>query len=63
MDIAKGDVLVMKKNHPFGTNRMLVLRSGMDFRLRCEGCGREFMSPRSKIERNIKSILRESSEP
>ncbi len=63
MDIAKGDVLVMKKNHPCGTNRMLVLRSGMDFRLRCEGCGREFMSPRSKIERNIKSILRESSEP
>ncbi len=63
MDIAKGDVLVMKKNHPCGANRMLVLRSGMDFRLRCEGCGREFMSPRSKIERNIKSILRESSEP
>ena len=63
MDIAKGDVLVMKKNHPCGTNRMLVLRSGMDFRLRCEGCGREFMSPRSKIARNIKSILRESSEP
>ncbi|WP_418620411.1 DUF951 domain-containing protein, partial [Ruminococcus sp.] len=43
MDIVKGDILVMKKSHPCGSNRMIVLRSGMDFKLRCEGCGREFM--------------------
>lgn len=35
---------------------MLVLRSGMDFKLRCESCGHEFMVPRSKIEKNIKSV-------
>lgn len=36
MDIVKGDILVMKKSHPCGSNRMIVLRSGMDFKLRCE---------------------------
>ena len=51
MNINVGDVLEMKKNHPCGCNRFLVLRSGMDFKLRCEGCGREFMVPRSKIEK------------
>ena len=57
MDIQKGDVLVMKKAHPCGSSRMIVLRSGMDFRLRCEGCGREFMIPRLKAERRVKSVV------
>lgn len=60
MDIEKNDILNMKKKHPCGSSRMLVLRSGMDFKLRCEGCGREFMIPRSKAEKNIKSVIRET---
>ena len=60
MDIEKQDVLVMKKKHPCGSNRMIVLRSGMDFKLRCEGCGREFMIPRSKAEKNVKNVIREA---
>jgi len=60
MDIVKGDILVMKKSHPCGSNRMIVLRSGMDFKLRCEGCGREFMIVRSKAEKNVKTIIREA---
>ena len=59
MDIEKNDVLVMKKKHPCGANRMLVLRSGMDFKLRCEGCSREFI-PRSKAEKNVKSVIKEA---
>ena len=58
MDISKGDVLVMKKKHPCGSNRMLVLRSGMDFKLRCEGCGREFMILRGKAEKNVRQIIK-----
>ncbi|SDB15093.1 hypothetical protein SAMN02910317_00748 [Ruminococcaceae bacterium FB2012] len=60
MDISKGDILMMKKKHPCGADRMLVLRSGMDFMLRCVGCGREFMIPRSKAEKNIKSVIKEA---
>ncbi len=56
MDICKGDVLTMKKSHPCGSNKMRVMRSGMDFKLKCEGCGREFMISRFKAEKNVKNI-------
>lgn len=59
MDVRKGDILEMKKNHPCGANRFLVLRSGMDFKIRCTGCGHEVMVPRVKAEKNIKKIVRE----
>lgn len=56
MNVNVGDVLTMKKQHPCGSREMLVLRAGMDFRLRCTQCGHEFMVPRNKIEKNIKKI-------
>lgn len=62
MDIRVGDVLTMKKTHPCGAKEMIVLRSGMDFRLRCAGCGHEFMVARNKIEKNIKAVRRETEE-
>lgn len=62
MDVRIGDILVMKKNHPCGSNKFSVLRSGMDFKIRCEGCGREVMVPRAKVEKNIKKIIREETE-
>lgn len=62
MDICPQDILVMKKKHPCGDNRMLVLRSGMDFKLRCCGCGREVTAPRSKIEKNVKTVDRPRTE-
>ena len=40
MDIHVGDHLLMKKPHPCGGNRFSVGRVGMDFRIRCETCGR-----------------------
>lgn len=59
MDVRLGDILVMKKDHPCGSRRWLVLRTGMDFRLRCTGCGHEVMLPRSKAEKNIRTVERE----
>ena len=63
MDVRLGDILEMKKPHPCGGKEWLVLRVGMDFRLRCQGCGHEVMLPRSKAEKNIKKILREEEQP
>ena len=60
MDIRVGDVLEMKKQHPCGTKQFTVLRSGMDFRLKCNGCSREFLIPRSKAEKNIRKVIREN---
>ena len=59
MDVRIGDVQKKKKNHPCGGTKFVVLRSGMDFKLRCEKCGHEIEIPRSKAEKNIKQIIRE----
>lgn len=58
MDIQLNDVLVMKKAHPCGENKWIVLRTGADFRLRCTGCGHEVMVPRYKAEKNIRNVIR-----
>ena len=49
----------MRKSHPCKGKFFLVLRSGMDFKLRCTTCEHEFMVKRSKIEKNIKKITRQ----
>ena len=61
MDVRVQDILVMKKEHPCGSKEWLVIRSGMDFRLRCCGCGHEVLLPRSKAEKNIRQILRDGT--
>ena len=58
MDIHVGDMLELKKAHPCGNHTWQVLRVGMDFRLRCQGCGHELMIPRSKAEKSIKKWIR-----
>ncbi|MBR3148758.1 MAG: DUF951 domain-containing protein [Eubacterium sp.] len=57
MQINVGDKLIMKKPHPCGNKEFEVLRVGVDFKIRCTECGREVMVPRSKIEKNIKSVI------
>lgn len=57
MNIKVGYILEMKKPHPCGCNRMIVLRVGADFRLKCEKCGHDFMVARSKCEKKIKKIV------
>ena len=59
MDIHVGDVLKMKKAHPCGSQEWSVLRVGMDFKLRCMGCGHDVMLPRAKAEKKIRKILRD----
>lgn len=56
MDVKVGDLIEVKKNHPCGSKTFRVLRVGMDFKIKCENCGREIMLPRFKIEKNIRKI-------
>ena len=57
MDVKVGDKLIMRKPHPCGSKEFSVLRIGMDFKLRCLGCGHEIMLPRKAVEKGIKKIL------
>lgn len=40
-----GDIVQMKKAHPCGCNEWEVLRIGVDFVIRCTGCGHRVMIP------------------
>ena len=57
MNVSVGDKLVMKKSHPCGCNTFSVLRVGMDFKIKCNGCGHEVMLPRKAAEKSIKKII------
>ena len=60
LNVNVGDRVEMKKQHPCGGNIFTILRIGMDFKIRCEKCGREVMVPRNKIEKNIRRIIEEN---
>ena len=57
MDIHIGDKLKMKKPLPCGSQEWEVLRVGIDFRLKCCGCGHMIMIPRKQAEKNVKLII------
>jgi len=57
VDINKGDILRLKKQHPCGSREWEVLRVGADFRLKCRGCGHQIMIARRLLEKNIKEIV------
>lgn len=56
MDLQIGDIIKLKKQHPCGSSEWEVLRVGMDFRLKCMGCGRQVMLPRKQVEKNVRNV-------
>lgn len=52
-----GDIVRMKKKHPCGADAWEITRVGMDFGLKCTGCGRWVMIPRVKFEKAVREIL------
>lgn len=52
-----GDVVQMRKVHPCGSDRWEILRVGMDFKIKCLGCGRVVMLPRPKFERGVEAVV------
>jgi hypothetical protein len=58
MKIALGDVVRLKKDHPCGSKTWEVIRTGADIKIKCQGCGRIVMMPRSQFERRVKEFIR-----
>lgn len=52
-----GDIVKMRKAHPCGSDLWQVTRTGMDFGMKCQGCGHFVMLPRVKFERMVKSVV------
>lgn len=61
MNFAIGDIVKMKKKHPCGSDNWQIWRVGMDFGIKCCGCGRKIMMPRAKFEKAVKSIVKEKN--
>ena len=57
MDLKLGDVVRLKKRHPCGSFEWEITRLGADIGLRCQGCKRRVLLPRSKVEKRIKTIV------
>lgn len=55
--LALHDRIRLRKPHPCGSYDWLVVRLGADIGLKCEGCGRRVLLPRSEVERRLKQIL------
>jgi len=52
-----GDIVRMKKQHPCGSYNWEVVRMGMDIKIKCTGCGRLVMLPRSEFEKKMVRIV------
>ncbi|WHX49122.1 DUF951 domain-containing protein [Paenibacillus woosongensis] len=52
-----GDIVLMKKNHPCGSNEMEIIRMGMDIRIKCVGCKHSVLVPRAKFEKNMRKVI------
>lgn len=57
-----GDIVRMKKKHPCGSDAWEITRVGMDFGLKCVGCGRWVMIPRVKFEKAVREIIQTKTE-
>ncbi|TVP96320.1 MAG: DUF951 domain-containing protein [Acholeplasmatales bacterium] len=52
-----GVQVTMKKGHPCGTNKWVILRYGADVKLQCLECSRIIMIDRPKFLKQVKKRL------
>lgn len=57
-----GDIVKMRKSHPCGGDQWEVMRTGVDFRIKCVTCNRVVMLPRPKFEKSVKEIVKQAIE-
>ncbi len=52
-----GSIVIMKKQHPCGTNKWEVVRTGTDIKIKCLNCNRMIMLPRVEFNKKIKKVV------
>lgn len=52
-----GTKVMMKKQHPCGSNEWEVVRVGADIKIKCLKCGRMVLIPRVEFNKKIKKIM------
>lgn len=51
-------IVKMKKGHPCGHNEWKIIRVGADIKIKCLGCDRIVMIPRSKFNKGLKKVIK-----
>jgi len=54
-----GSIVMMKKNHPCGSNLWEIIRVGADIKIKCKGCNHEVMIDRKEFNKKIKKVVEE----
>lgn len=52
-----GSKVMMKKQHPCGTNEFEITRLGADIKIKCINCGRSILLPRIDFNKKIKKVI------
>jgi hypothetical protein len=50
------DILTTKKMHVCGSDQWLVLRTGAEVKIKCQGCGREIMVFKAELDKKVKNV-------
>ena len=58
----KGDIVMMKKAHPCGTNRWKITRVGADIKIECQGCGHIVMMTRQKFDKGLNKVIEKADQ-
>lgn len=53
-----GDMVKTRKKHPCGCDEWEVLRTGMDFRIKCIKCERQVWLDRPSFEKAVKKVIK-----
>ena len=56
---AVGSKVIMKKEHPCGTNLWEITRVGVDIKIKCINCGRSILIPRIDFNKKLKKVVEE----
>jgi len=57
-----GDIVQLKKKHPCGEDKWEILRTGVDFRIKCVGCERQILIPRIDFRKRVKKVIETNNE-
>lgn len=58
MEYNLGDIVVMKKVHPCGSDEFKIIRLGADIKIKCTKCDRVIMLPRVEFNKKIKKVVK-----
>ncbi len=56
-DYKLGSIVIMKKQHPCGTNKWEIIRIGTDIKIKCLNCNRIIMLPRVEFNKKLKKVV------